>query len=212
MVRRKQQNRDARQSEFLFEDFETKKFHYNAGENTNSRDNVTADPSSEDRKWEEAYGVHSARARKQLRNFAMLSWMIDKHLDFVATSDVEFKTRMDWLDDWLEELLKWWSEAEHFEVGKRYSMYQYLRVNEAQRVLHGDMGTLKMADGRVMRQDIYMSSSQGLGLIITNSNSGMRLRMSSAITVLQKVSAMDVSGRVSLRGLTRCPFLGFSAA
>ena len=127
-----------------------RQFRYHSGQNSKNRNNVTPDPRSEDGFWQDDHEVHSARARDQLRNFAMLSWMIDKHIDFVATSDVEFHTDIDGLDDWLTELLEWWSQAENFDVGKRYSLYQYLRINEAQRVLTGDMGTLKMADGRVM--------------------------------------------------------------
>jgi hypothetical protein len=79
--------------------------------------------------------------------------MIDKHLDFVATFDVEFSTGNSSLDDYLEELYEWWSKAENFDVGKRHSLFQYLRVNEAQKVLNGDAGTLKFADGRVMAID-----------------------------------------------------------
>jgi len=147
MGRRKHNSQEVQQRELPFE---TREFRYHSGENNKKRKNVLYDPRSEDAFWNDDYDVHSARAREQLRNFAMLSWMIDKHIDFVATFDVEFKTGHDWLDDWLTELLAWWSQAENFDVGRRYSLYQYLRVNEAQRVLNGDMGTLKMADGRVL--------------------------------------------------------------
>ena len=43
MVRRKQQNRDARQCEFLFEDFETKKFHYAATKLSAEKDGKIAE-------------------------------------------------------------------------------------------------------------------------------------------------------------------------
>ena len=126
---------------------------YHAGVNNKNRKNVMPDPRSEDGFWADDCEVHSARAREQLRNFSMLQWMIDKHLDFVATFDVEFSTGITSLDDWLEELYQWWSKAENFDAGKRYSLFQYLRINEAQKILHGDMGTLKLADGRVMAVD-----------------------------------------------------------
>jgi len=126
---------------------------YHAGENNKNRKNVTPDSRTEDGFWADDYEVHSARAREQLRNFALLPWMIDKHLDFVATFDVEFSTGIASLDDWLEELYEWWSKAENFDAGKRYSLFQYLRVNEAQKILNGDTGTLKFEDGRVMAID-----------------------------------------------------------
>jgi hypothetical protein len=133
--------------------FIEKMLRYHAGRNTKSRDNVTPDPRSEDSFWNDDYEVATTRARDQLRNYSVLSWMIDKHLDFVATFDVEFSTGNSSLDDYLEELYEWWSKAENFDVGKRHSLFQYLRVNEAQKVLNGDAGTLKFADGRVMAID-----------------------------------------------------------
>jgi len=128
----------------------TKMFRYHAGQNNRNRDNVIPDPRSEDAFWEDGYEVAATRAREQLRNYSVLSWMIDKHNDFVSSFDIQFMTGKDWLDDWLTELLAWWSEAENFDVGGRYALHQYLRVNDAQKVLTGDMGTLKLADGRVM--------------------------------------------------------------
>ena len=131
----------------------TKTFRFHAGENTNARGNVTPDPRSENSFWNDDYEVATTRAREQLRNFSPLAWMIDKHLDFVASFRVQFDTGMLWLDDVLMELFTWWSQAENFDVGGRYSLSQYMRVNESQKVLHGDMGTLKMADGRVLAID-----------------------------------------------------------
>jgi capsid protein len=130
-----------------------KKLRYHAGENTNSRDNVTPDPRAEDSFWLEGYEVATTRAREQLRNFSPLGWMLDKHLDFVTSYRIQFDTSMEWLDDWLMELFTWWSQADNFDVGRRYSLSQYMRINEAQKILHGDMGTLKMADGRVLAID-----------------------------------------------------------
>ena len=162
MSRRNRHNQDLQQRALPFE---TRTFSYHSGQNNKKRKNVDYNPSSEDRIWQDAYEVHSGRAREQLRNFAVLSWMIDKHLDFVSTFDIQFKTGMDWMDDWLEELLKWWAQEENFEVGGRYSLFQYLRVNEAQKILNGDMGTLKLADGKVMavESDQLNSGYQNLG-------------------------------------------------
>jgi len=131
----------------------TKTLHYHAGKNNNSRNSALYDPRSEDAFWQDDYENYSARAREVLRNFPILSWMIDKHADFTSTIDVEFHTKLDWLNDKLELLYEWWSKAENFDAGKRTSLYQYLRINETQRIINGDMGTLKMADGRVMAFD-----------------------------------------------------------
>jgi len=66
---------------------------------------------------------------------------------------VQFDTGLEWLDDWLMDLFTWWSQAENFDAGGRYSLSQYMRVNEAQKILHGDMRTLKMVDGRAVAID-----------------------------------------------------------
>lgn len=128
-------------------------FRYHSGRNSANRKSVIPDTRSEDSIYQEDYDIHSARVREQLRNYSVLTWMIDKHLDFVATFDIQFKTGNDALDDRLTDLMEWWSKAENFDTGKRYSLYQYLRVNEAQKVMNGDCGTLKFADGRVKAVD-----------------------------------------------------------
>lgn len=126
-----------------------RQWRYRSGVNSKNRNNVTPDPRSEDHIYAETQDVSLSRAREVLQNYSVLSWMIDKHLDFVSTFDIQFKTGLDWLDDQLTELLEWWSQAENFDVGRRYSLSHYLRVNDAQKVLAGDMGTLKFEDGRI---------------------------------------------------------------
>src|SRR6186713_879019 len=43
------------------------------------------------------------------RNFAVASWMIRKHLDYVSTFTFQARTGNDALDDSLEKLVRWWS-------------------------------------------------------------------------------------------------------
>ena len=76
-----------------------------------------------------------------------------KHLSVLSIFRVQFDTGLEWLDDWLMDLFTWWSQAENFDAGGRYSLSQYMRVNEAQKILHGDMRTLKMVDGRAVAID-----------------------------------------------------------
>ena len=135
---------------FTVADTVARMFRYHSGLNSQNRNNVTPDPRGEDYLYSDQQEIHVTRTREQLRNFSVLSWMIDKHLDFVSTFDIQFKTGNDHLDDWLTELLAWWSQAENFDTGRRYSLFDYLRVNDAQKVIAGDMGTLKFQDGRVM--------------------------------------------------------------
>jgi capsid protein len=70
-------------------------FRYHSGRNSGNRQSVMPDTRSEDAVYNEDANIHSARVREQLRNYSVLTWMIDKHLDFVATFDVQFKTGSD---------------------------------------------------------------------------------------------------------------------
>lgn len=140
-------------------------FRYRSGINSRNRNNVMPDPRAEDYIYAETQDVTLARTREQLQNYSVLSWMIDKHLDFVSTFDIQFKTGNDDLDDRLTDLLQWWSEPENFDVGRRYSLSHFLRINDAQKVLAGDMGTLKFEDGRLMGivSDQIDRPSMGIG-------------------------------------------------
>ncbi len=57
-----------------------RRFSYHSGINNRNRDRVTPDERMEDFLYDERREIHVERSRRQLRNFSVLSWMIDKHL------------------------------------------------------------------------------------------------------------------------------------
>jgi capsid protein len=196
-------------------DIATKIFQYHAGANAENRLKVAFDPTSEDAVWSEGYELAVARARHLLRNFPVLAWIIDKHLDFTAVFNVEFQCEKTsgeknkiWsrIDDQLETLFEWWSQAENFDVGKRYSLPHYLRINEAQKVLFGDMGTLKMADGRVMAvasdqiKNGYGSDWQG-----QNWFRGVRVHSVTGEACAYSFCRRNIDGSLNERELVRVP-------
>ncbi len=84
-------------------------------------------------------------ARSLHRNFAVASWMIRKHLDYVSTFTFQARTGNDDLDESLEKLVRWWSQPANWEVTGRFSRQQFTRLAEMRRTVDGDMGVLKLS-------------------------------------------------------------------
>lgn len=83
------------------------------------------------------------------RNFSLAAWMIRRHLDYVSTFTFQAKTGNDELDDSLERLVRWWSFPANCDVTGRFSLAKIVRLAEMRRVVDGDMGLLKLSDGRL---------------------------------------------------------------
>lgn len=109
--------------------------------------------------------VAVAEARDIRRNFSIVTWAIRKHLDFVSRFtfqskigdeeiDPRYADRLDketaeTLNRQVEELIYQWSRPGNFDVTGRYSRNQFMRLAEAARVIDGDIGILKLADGTI---------------------------------------------------------------
>lgn len=83
------------------------------------------------------------------RNYSLAAWAIRKHLDFVSTFGFQSKTGDRHLDDRIEELMEWWGRAENFDVAARHPRARFMRLGEARAVVDGDVGVLKLRDGRL---------------------------------------------------------------
>ncbi|MBN2131403.1 MAG: phage portal protein [Sedimentisphaerales bacterium] len=83
------------------------------------------------------------------RNFSLAAWAIRKHLDFVSTFTIQFKTGDKALDQRIEDLLKWWGRAENLDIAARHPWDRFWRLAEARAVVDGDVGVLKLQDGRL---------------------------------------------------------------
>lgn len=127
-----------------------RKYSYHAANNTTLRNRVTVDNRNEDNILNKTKrGTLTSRTREQLRNFALLSWMVDKYMDFTASWNFQVKTGVDYVDDQIEEKIRWWSEPGNFEVSEQHSMQRTLRILNAERIINGDVGLLLRKDGRV---------------------------------------------------------------
>lgn len=83
------------------------------------------------------------------RNFAIAAWMIRRHLDYVSTFSFQANTGNEALDNKLESLIKSRSRPENCDVTGRHPLPRMIRMAEASRVIDGDIGLLKINDGRL---------------------------------------------------------------
>lgn len=91
----------------------------------------------------------TANSRDLSRNFALVDWMIRRHLDYVASFGLHVETSDDGLRSDLESWAREWSRKDQFDRSGRHDRDRYLRLAEARAVIDGDFGTVRLADGRV---------------------------------------------------------------
>lgn len=82
------------------------------------------------------------------RNFAVVSWAIRKHLDYVTSFTFRSKTGNATLDAVINAAVAKASAKENFDVAGRHSLSRALRMSEARRVIDGDIVWLKLNSGQ----------------------------------------------------------------
>jgi capsid protein len=82
------------------------------------------------------------------RNLSIAAWMVRRHLDYVARMNYAPNTGDRELDKDLKELMIWQSRAENMDRGGRLTREKLFRLAESRRVLDGDMGLIRLRDGR----------------------------------------------------------------
>ncbi|MFH1603428.1 MAG: phage portal protein [Pseudomonadota bacterium] len=87
-----------------------------------------------------------ATPRDQRRNFAVLSWAIRQHLDFVSRFEFHAGTPSAEFNKQLERLWRYRCRRENWDVAGRFGQAQFTRLLEACRFVDGDCGVLH-ADG-----------------------------------------------------------------
>lgn len=91
----------------------------------------------------------TATARDVVRNWTVASWLVKKHLDFVATFSFQARTGNELFDRRLEELVARDSMADRFDVAGRHGRARMMRLLEARATLDGDVFLMLLADGTV---------------------------------------------------------------
>lgn len=82
------------------------------------------------------------------RNFAIASWMVRKHLDYVATFDFHVNSDDRTLNNEIELMMAEACEAERLDIGGRFDADQLFRLMELRAVCDGDTGLALLASGQ----------------------------------------------------------------
>ncbi|MFA9478517.1 phage portal protein [Phycisphaerales bacterium AB-hyl4] len=91
----------------------------------------------------------TATTRDINRNFAIVAWMVRKHLDYVASHTFQATTADDGFNRELEAWLKEWSKRENCDVAGRHRLDRQIRLAEGRRCIDGDMLVYRLATGRL---------------------------------------------------------------
>lgn len=91
----------------------------------------------------------SATAKDQRRNFALVAWMIDCHLDYVASFEFQSRTGDRPLDRDIEAAFEEWASPRNCDLARRHSLKRMVRLAEANRVVDGDTALLRTNTGRL---------------------------------------------------------------
>jgi capsid protein len=89
-----------------------------------------------------------SNARDIAKNFSIAAWAIRRHLDYVARFSFNPITGDRGLNKDLAELMAVQSDPFHCDRGGRLSREKMFRLLEASRILDGDIGMIRMRDGR----------------------------------------------------------------
>lgn len=91
----------------------------------------------------------NATTRYLDENFAVAAWAIRRHLDYVSMFNFQARSGDERLDEDLNEMVRDWSSADKWDAAQRHPRNRFMRLIEARRVIDGDVGALKVANGTV---------------------------------------------------------------
>jgi len=83
------------------------------------------------------------------RNFPIAAWAIRRHLDYVSCFNFQAKNKDAGLNRDIEALMSWYSRPANCDVAGRHSLRAQTRINEALRVVDGDMATVTYQTGHL---------------------------------------------------------------
>ena len=90
-----------------------------------------------------------SEARDQQRNFALAGFALRKHLQFVSYYRFSAETPSREFNRLLENRVQAWKRRENCDVARRSNFDELITIIESHRTVDGDVGVLRMADGRL---------------------------------------------------------------
>jgi len=90
-----------------------------------------------------------ARSRDLAVDSALVKWALERHADYNSRFAFQSQTGIRELDDQIEWIVNDWTQRGRFEITGRHSLSEFIRLVEICRTIDGDVGIIKLADGRV---------------------------------------------------------------
>ena len=85
-----------------------------------------------------------ATAQDQMRNHAILAWMVRKHLDYVSQFHIQTASGNKSVDEMLQRIFKWHGAPANFDIARRFGRNEMYRMFELEKVINGDAGMIKL--------------------------------------------------------------------
>lgn len=95
----------------------------------------------------------TATTQSEVKNGALLAWMIRRHVDYVSRFEINFRSGIDELDDKVHSLLKWHRRRNNWDFGGRHNRDQWSRIFEMSKIIIGDAAGVKLKDGKLQGLD-----------------------------------------------------------
>jgi capsid protein len=125
---------------------------YDAVEQRGRRKSPGIDSRSEDLILDSARrGKLQATAFDIGRNFSIAKWMIRRHLDYVASFGFHSRSGNDAFDEQVESKMGRWFAKDNCDRAGRHPFWRIVRLLELLRTTAGDVGVIKLADGRLQQ-------------------------------------------------------------
>ena len=85
-----------------------------------------------------------ATAQEQMRNHALVAWMVRKHLDYVSKFHFSFRTGDTNIDTIVNRIFRWHGRPGNLDFGGRFGRDELFRLFELEKVLCGDAAFIKL--------------------------------------------------------------------
>lgn len=126
-------------------------FAYDATEPRNRRRKVIALERSEDAELPPVKRSQLTTTNRNVhRNWAIASWMVRKHLDYVSTFKFHCRHSNPLVNQKVETFVKdIWSKRKNCDIRGRFTLRKMIRLSEARRTIDGDILLVKLATGHL---------------------------------------------------------------
>jgi capsid protein len=125
----------------------TRKLRYDAAQRTKRKANffVSTKPADRELTIEERQAILS-QAREIQGNFALAGFLLDKHIQYMASYKFQCKTPDEELNNQIETLFKRWKRKKNCDIAGEFSFDELLQMVELHRTTDGDILIVKHND------------------------------------------------------------------